>query len=118
MKKRKIISAAAAVMMAAVTLAPQLPSAFPAARICTPITAEAAKNEVRIKVVDMATDMPIENVDVAASVVKDFSREEGNNPSSLFLCLFLNLAVFWQFFIFHCSANCQFGSFFLTVFSL
>ena len=78
MKKRKIISAAAAVMMAAVTLAPQLPSAFPAARICTPITAEAAKNEVRIKVVDMATDMPIENVDAAASTVKDFSREDSS----------------------------------------
>ena len=78
MKKRKIISAAAAVMMAAVTLAPQLPSAFPAARICTPITAEAAKNEVRIKVVDMATDMPIDNVDVAASTVKDFSREDSS----------------------------------------
>ena len=78
MKKRKIISAAAAVMMAAVTLAPQLPSAFPAARICTPITAEAAKNEVRIKVVDMATDIPIENVDAAASTVKDFSREDSS----------------------------------------
>ncbi|MBP7186123.1 MAG: dockerin type I repeat-containing protein [Ruminococcus sp.] len=78
MKKRKIISAAAAVMMAAVTIAPQLPSAFPAARICTPITAEAAKNEVRIKVVDMATDMPIDNVDVAASTVKDFSREDSS----------------------------------------
>ncbi len=78
MKKRKIISAAAAVMMAAVTLAPQLPSAFPAARICTPITAEAAKNEVRIRVVDMATDMPIENVDAAASTVKDFSREDSS----------------------------------------
>lgn len=75
MKIRKIASAATAVMMAAMTLVPQIPSAFPGTSADFAITAEAAKNAVEISVVDAVTGELLPDIDVVVGPNRDTVAE-------------------------------------------
>ena len=67
MKTKKIISAAAAVMMAAMPFTSQLPSTFNVTGSNYALTAEAAKNAVRISVIDSETEFAIEGIEVSVA---------------------------------------------------
>lgn len=64
MKTKRIVSAVAAVMMAAMAVAPQLPASVPLAGINNVLTAEAVKNAVDVSVVDAKTGAVIDGVEV------------------------------------------------------